>query len=309
MVTARTTPEYLICWLAVTALGAVVVSVNPRSAPAELAGLAQQTRPRALITDPGLARLVTEAGVAGLLPLGVLDAGELAGDWAHASPGSPARGEPGGGEPGGGLPGAACEPRRPRGTDPHVRHDGPVQAGHADPPGLRPGRGGIPVLDGADRAGPADDLAAAVPHQRPGLLGDGLAGLWRGPDPAAPLLRERLPGRGAAARRDRVQRDRRDAGDPDAPAAARGGRGHPAAALLHGPGAGPGTAGGDGEPVRPAHRGRVRDVGESLRPDLAARDPPVRHPRRGPPASGSRRDQPRAGGRRRGPGGRPGRDR
>src|SRR5580704_19697954 len=47
MVTARTTPEYLICWLALTALGAVVVSVNPRSAPAELAGLAQQTRPRA----------------------------------------------------------------------------------------------------------------------------------------------------------------------------------------------------------------------------------------------------------------------
>ena len=62
MVTARTTPEYLICWLAVTALGAVVVSVNPRSAPAELAGLAQQTRPRALITDPGLAGLVSRGG-------------------------------------------------------------------------------------------------------------------------------------------------------------------------------------------------------------------------------------------------------
>jgi acyl-CoA synthetase (AMP-forming)/AMP-acid ligase II len=40
MMTARTTPEYLICWLALTALGAVVVSANPRSAPAELAGLA-----------------------------------------------------------------------------------------------------------------------------------------------------------------------------------------------------------------------------------------------------------------------------
>ena len=61
MITARTTPEYLICWLAVTALGAVVVSVNPRSTPAELAGLARQTRPRALITDPGLAALVTGA--------------------------------------------------------------------------------------------------------------------------------------------------------------------------------------------------------------------------------------------------------
>ena len=28
MVTARTTPEYLICWLALTTRGAVVVSVN-----------------------------------------------------------------------------------------------------------------------------------------------------------------------------------------------------------------------------------------------------------------------------------------
>jgi len=89
MVTARTTPEYLICWLALTALGAVVVSVNPRSAPAELAGLAQQTQPRALITDQGLAGLVSQARLAGL-PLGVLDATELAGDWAHASSG-PAR--------------------------------------------------------------------------------------------------------------------------------------------------------------------------------------------------------------------------
>ncbi len=90
MVTARTTPEYLVCWLALTALGAVVVPVNPRGAPAELAGLARQTRPRALITDAGLAALVGQARLAELLPLGVLDAGELAGDWAQASsPGRP----------------------------------------------------------------------------------------------------------------------------------------------------------------------------------------------------------------------------
>ena len=89
MVTARTTPEYLICWLALTALGAVVVSVNPRSAPAELAGLAQQTQPRALITDQGLAGLVRAAEISELPPLGVLDAAELAGDWAHAGGGPP----------------------------------------------------------------------------------------------------------------------------------------------------------------------------------------------------------------------------
>jgi carnitine-CoA ligase len=89
MVTARTTPEYLICWLALTTLGAVVVSVNPRSAPAELAGLAQQTQPRALITDQGLADLVRTAEISELPPLGVLDAAELAGDWAHAGGGPP----------------------------------------------------------------------------------------------------------------------------------------------------------------------------------------------------------------------------
>ena len=98
MVTARTTPEYLICWLALTALGAVVVSVNPRSAPAELAGLAQQTRPRALVTDAGLAALISRASVAGLLPLGVLDAGELAGDWACASSQGLVTGDQAGGE-------------------------------------------------------------------------------------------------------------------------------------------------------------------------------------------------------------------
>ena len=59
MVTARTPPEYLICWLALTALGAVVVSVNPRSAPAELAGLAQQTRPHAGGTCGAISMSVT----------------------------------------------------------------------------------------------------------------------------------------------------------------------------------------------------------------------------------------------------------
>jgi crotonobetaine/carnitine-CoA ligase len=102
MVTARTTPEYLICWLALTALGAVVVSVNPRSAPAELAGLAQQTRPRALITDAGLAALISQASVAGLLPLGILDAGELAGDWARAGSQGLVTGYQAGGERAGG---------------------------------------------------------------------------------------------------------------------------------------------------------------------------------------------------------------
>jgi len=85
LVTARTTRPYLLCWLALTTLGAVAVTVNPRSAPAELAGIAGQVAPRALITDNGLTSLVTSAGLAESL---VLDCDELVdAAAAAASPG------------------------------------------------------------------------------------------------------------------------------------------------------------------------------------------------------------------------------
>ena len=77
VVTARSTPPYLLCWLALASLGAVSVATNPRSAPAELAGLVRQVSPRALITDAGLAGLVDSAGIAGLPELGVLDVDAL----------------------------------------------------------------------------------------------------------------------------------------------------------------------------------------------------------------------------------------
>ncbi|MGN6679964.1 MAG: AMP-binding protein [Streptosporangiaceae bacterium] len=54
LLTARTTPEYLLSWLALTALGAVSVPVNPASAPAELTGLIRQVRPTAVVTDAGM---------------------------------------------------------------------------------------------------------------------------------------------------------------------------------------------------------------------------------------------------------------
>jgi crotonobetaine/carnitine-CoA ligase len=54
LLTARTTPDYLLSWLALTALGAVSVPANPASAPAELAGLIGQVRPKAILTDPGV---------------------------------------------------------------------------------------------------------------------------------------------------------------------------------------------------------------------------------------------------------------
>ena len=61
MLTARTTPPYLLSWLATSALGAIAVAVNPRSSAAELAGLIGQVQPKLLVTDAGLSDLVNAA--------------------------------------------------------------------------------------------------------------------------------------------------------------------------------------------------------------------------------------------------------
>jgi len=61
MLTASTTPPYLLSWLALTSLGAIAVAVNPRSTSAELAGLISQVKPTLLITDARLAGVVSAA--------------------------------------------------------------------------------------------------------------------------------------------------------------------------------------------------------------------------------------------------------
>jgi crotonobetaine/carnitine-CoA ligase len=86
LVTARTTAPYLLCWLALASLGAVTVSANPRSTAPELAGLAHQTRPRAIISDRELAPLIADADIAGLADLGVLDVAELTAGWTGSPP-------------------------------------------------------------------------------------------------------------------------------------------------------------------------------------------------------------------------------
>jgi carnitine-CoA ligase len=63
MLTARTTPAYLLAWLALSSLGAITVPVNPASTPAELAGLVEQVRPGAVLSDPGLRPVLEEAGL------------------------------------------------------------------------------------------------------------------------------------------------------------------------------------------------------------------------------------------------------
>ena len=102
LVTARTTPPYLLCWLALASIGAVTVPVNPRSAPAELAGLVTQTRPRMVITDAGLTGLVDAASVSDLPELGVRDIDAIVGDWT-ALAGAAAAGAGSAGLPGPGV--------------------------------------------------------------------------------------------------------------------------------------------------------------------------------------------------------------
>ncbi|HEY7008555.1 MAG TPA: AMP-binding protein, partial [Jatrophihabitantaceae bacterium] len=46
LLTARTTPPYLLSWLAITALGAIAVPTNPASTEAEFAGLIGQVDPQ-----------------------------------------------------------------------------------------------------------------------------------------------------------------------------------------------------------------------------------------------------------------------
>lgn len=81
VVTARTTPPYALLWLSLAAIGAVAVTTNPASAPAELHGLVGQTRPRALVTDRDLGELVRASQV----EVPVIDVDDLVDDWTGST--------------------------------------------------------------------------------------------------------------------------------------------------------------------------------------------------------------------------------
>ena len=83
VVTARTTPPYVLCWLALASLGAVTVATDPTGTLDELTGLVRQVLPRVIVTDAALRPLVVEAR--GQLALEVLDLDELLGDWTIES--------------------------------------------------------------------------------------------------------------------------------------------------------------------------------------------------------------------------------
>ena len=79
VLTARTTPEYLLSWLALASIGAVTVPVNPASAAAELAGLVGQVSPRAVVSDPGLFHVLDQAKVRDTAGRPVIDVHGLGG--------------------------------------------------------------------------------------------------------------------------------------------------------------------------------------------------------------------------------------
>jgi crotonobetaine/carnitine-CoA ligase len=82
VLTARTTPPYLLCWLAICSIGAIAVPTNPAGTATELAGLLGQVRPRLIISDAELLPVVSQA-IGGPLGDGYLDVTAATGDWSE----------------------------------------------------------------------------------------------------------------------------------------------------------------------------------------------------------------------------------
>ena len=89
LMTPRTTPSYLLAWLAVTGIGAVAVTANPASTAAELSGLLRQVGPSLLLTDHALDDVL--AATDGVTACARLDVDDIVGDWrtTSASPRDP----------------------------------------------------------------------------------------------------------------------------------------------------------------------------------------------------------------------------
>ncbi|MFZ0323549.1 MAG: AMP-binding protein [Actinomycetes bacterium] len=81
VVTSRTTPPYLLTWLALATMGAVTVPTDPSSTPGELAGLVGQVDPVAVVSDSDSRTLVSEAGLLERSGTALLDVDVLVPDW------------------------------------------------------------------------------------------------------------------------------------------------------------------------------------------------------------------------------------
>ena len=61
LVTARSTPDYLLTWFALMEVGAIQVPINPQSTAAELDGFLAQVEPRFVVSDANVAALFDAA--------------------------------------------------------------------------------------------------------------------------------------------------------------------------------------------------------------------------------------------------------
>jgi crotonobetaine/carnitine-CoA ligase len=77
LVTARSTPEYLLAWLGLMEVGATQVPIDPRASGPEVAGLVRQVEPRLIVTDAGLAPAVAGAVAEAGVDAPVADVGDL----------------------------------------------------------------------------------------------------------------------------------------------------------------------------------------------------------------------------------------
>jgi carnitine-CoA ligase len=85
VLTPRTTPSWLLGWLAVTALGAVAVPTDPTATEHELGGLLEQVRPRLVVSEePTLAGVHRALRVAGVTAE-VLAVSDVVGDWRRTT--------------------------------------------------------------------------------------------------------------------------------------------------------------------------------------------------------------------------------
>ena len=274
VLTARTTPPYLLGWLALASLGAIAVPTNPASTAAEFGGLLGQTQPRAVITDAELAP--TRFGGATVLDVddlvrrlvGAAAADLSVGDGSPTT--SPCL-----------IPTSGTTGRSKLVMQTHRAY---AMAGEGFPYWME--------LTAADRLMTSLPLfhINAPAYSVLGSLACG-AGLVLLPRFSASGFLDAARRHGATefnaigAMLEILMRQPERPDDAD----------NAAASLLHRAGTDAGAAGADRGAVRPAHRGRLRDVREPVRADLAARFATVRHARHGAAASDAGRGERGAG--------------
>ena len=210
LATARNTPEYLFAWLGTVYAGGIIVAVNPRAGENELAGLVRQVQPRLVVTDADAPGSVRGAGG------DTIDVSAL-----YSEPAGPTPPRPGPDDAAVLIPTSGTTGRSKLVTQTHRAY---AMAGEGFPWWME--------------LGPDDRLMTSLPlfHvNAPAYSVLGSVAARAGLVAPAAVLGERVPRLGPAARRDGVQRDRRDARDPDAPAGARRRRRYAASPLLHRP--------------------------------------------------------------------------